>query len=52
MEIVLLSLVITIAILVAYYIEYFKGLNKGGEIAMNALKEVFDSIIKNKEQEN
>lgn len=52
MKIVLLSLGITIAILVAHYIGYFRGVNKGGEIAMDAFKEVFDSMIKNKMQED
>lgn len=48
MKIVLLSLEITIALLVAHYIGYYMGVNKGGEIAMAAFKEFFDSMIKNK----
>ena len=52
MKIVLLSLVITIALLMAYFIGYYMGINKGGEIAMDAFKEVFDSMIKNKMQED
>lgn len=52
MKIVLLSLGITIALLVAHFIGYYEGVNKGGEIAMDAFKEGFDSMIKNKEQED
>jgi hypothetical protein len=52
MKIVLLSLGITIALLVAHYIGFSMGVDKGGEIAMAAFKEVFDSMIKNKEQED
>lgn len=52
MKIVLLSLGITIALLVANFIGFYMGVNKGGEIAMNAIEEVFDSMIKNKKQED
>lgn len=52
MKVALLSLLTTIALLVAHFIGYCKGVNKGGEIAMDAFKEVFDSMIKNKMQED
>lgn len=51
MKIVLLSLGITIALIVAHFIGYYMGVDKGGQIAMDAFKEVFDSVIKNKKQE-
>lgn len=51
MKIVLLSLGITIALIVAHFIGYCMGVDKGGEIAMKAFEEVFDSMIKNKKQE-
>lgn len=52
MEVIILSLVMTVAILVAHYSGFYRGFKKGGDIAMEALREVFFETPNNKKKED
>lgn len=52
MEVIILSLVMTVAILVAHHFGYCRGLKKGGDIAMKAFREVFFKTLNDNKKED
>lgn len=51
MKLVILSLIMTILVFAAYSYGYYKGLERGGSVLLEALNEFMDKLIKKKNQE-
>lgn len=52
MKLVILSLIITILVFAAYSYGYYKGLERGGSVLLEALNEFMDKLIEKKQKED
>ena len=51
MKLVILSLIMTILVFAAYSYGYYKGLERGGSVLLEALNEFMDKLIEKKQKE-